>query len=861
MRKKKLLSRISAGAFAALMVVTMLPAQPATAAASISEIAYEGSTEDIKRVSVHDPSIVKDPESGTYYVFGSHLATAKSEDLVNWTAISKDYENAENNPVYGNIYENFEESFQWAGYDDGDCAGGNLAVWAPDVFWNEDYEWKDGSRGAWLLYYSASSTWRRSCIGYAASKNIEGPYTYVDTILYSGITSSGAVDGNSTKNTKWNNDYLNFNELINKTSANGGIDAINGKWFKADGSYNTDYAPNAIDPTIIRDKNNELYMVYGSWSGGLFVLPMDKKTGNVIYPGKDSTDTVSGNYTDRYYGTHIAGGNHQSGEGAYILYDQESGYYYMYETYGGLTRTGGYNMRLFRSENITGPYVDAAGNQAQDSGVDHYKYGIKLIGNYQFYNQRGYCAAGHNSAFIDSDGSRYLLFHQRFNEGTEYHELRVRQQFLNKAGWPVTAVYENRSEKISTYTKSQVTGTYEWINHGTEAASGAMLPTGQIELLSDGTVTGTIQGTWNKTNSKKGYNYITIKTDSAVYQGVFFQQTNDNGKRTMTFSAIGNDNQCVWGSMLNLTDEEMAKRASTQISIPSATRENITLPDTVQGASVTWKSSNTKVITTTGAVKSQAQDTKVTLTAAIQYNQSKVEASYNVTVYATPKLVCGYDFESEGKAGKVPAMKDASNQENALLMGAASVVSEEGNTKRGKVLSLTNQAGAKGVNFMKLPESTFQGITKAGYTISMWVNVSQDTWEHSALFEADAKAAYPMTRIGVNLIGRINAAAYSDAVSSSTGTRGQWQQVTYTVGTDGICVYLNGELVGRDVKDITDCFNAENTASIQHAADVSVGSGYIWGDEDVRSASFDNVEIYDGVMTAEEVRMNFNSTK
>ena len=38
-----------------------------------------------KNVSVHDPSIVKD--NGSYYIFGSHLAAAKSQDLMNWSLI------------------------------------------------------------------------------------------------------------------------------------------------------------------------------------------------------------------------------------------------------------------------------------------------------------------------------------------------------------------------------------------------------------------------------------------------------------------------------------------------------------------------------------------------------------------------------------------------------------------------------------------------------------------------------------------------------------------------------------------------------------------------------------------------------
>ena len=82
-------------------------------------IATETKTENVKRVTVHDPSIVKDQATGTYYVFGSHMATAKSDDLVNWTQIAKDYEfplAGKDDPVYGNVVENFAESFRWAGF-------------------------------------------------------------------------------------------------------------------------------------------------------------------------------------------------------------------------------------------------------------------------------------------------------------------------------------------------------------------------------------------------------------------------------------------------------------------------------------------------------------------------------------------------------------------------------------------------------------------------------------------------------------------------------------------------------------------------------------------------------------------------
>ena len=41
-----------------------------------------------------------------------------------------------------------------------------------------------------------------------------------------------------------------------------------------------------------------------------------------------------------------------SGEGPYIRFDKVSGYYFMFETYGGLLAAGGYNMRMLRSKTM-----------------------------------------------------------------------------------------------------------------------------------------------------------------------------------------------------------------------------------------------------------------------------------------------------------------------------------------------------------------------------------------------------------------------------------------------------------------------------------------------------------------------------
>ncbi len=505
----------------------------------------------VNHVIIHDPSVFRS-EDGEYYILGSHIASAKSADLISWKQLSYDYSSKTNAPFYGDLQETFAVPFEWAGYDDGDCKGG-YAIWAPDIIWNPYYEWEDQDTGAYMIYVCTSSTWRRSCICYLVSKEVEGSYAYGDTIVYSGFTLTGETDGNSTRDTKWDNAYLNLAELVALGSENGGIDEVSDNWFDAHGGWNNYYAPNAIDPTVFFDADGErMYMVYGSWSGGIYLLELDPKTGEAIYPGVDSTDEVSGNYVDRYFGVHLAGGNHQSGEGAYILYDPESGYYYLYETYGGLASDGGSNMRLFRSENVTGPYLDAKGGSASDSSRNNDRFGIKLEGNYSFSDQTGVRSPGHNSAMIDADGSRYLVYHERFDviPQKEGHEVRIHQQFLNEDLWPVEAVYEYDGEQPEHYEDSEVTGSYEFVNHGS-MTNGGMPETEELTLYEDGTMQGAMEGIWSKTDSGKGYDFVTLENeDGTIYKGYFFRQHKENSAPdpVMTFSAFGDDNTCIWGS-------------------------------------------------------------------------------------------------------------------------------------------------------------------------------------------------------------------------------------------------------------------------------------------------------------------------
>src|SRR5882672_4532448 len=51
-------------------------------------------------LAVHDPSVIR-ADDGTYYVFGTHLAAARSTDLMNWQYIANGVDPA--NPLYSTI--------------------------------------------------------------------------------------------------------------------------------------------------------------------------------------------------------------------------------------------------------------------------------------------------------------------------------------------------------------------------------------------------------------------------------------------------------------------------------------------------------------------------------------------------------------------------------------------------------------------------------------------------------------------------------------------------------------------------------------------------------------------------------------
>ena len=124
------------------------------------------------RVAIHDPAIVED--RGTYYIFGTHRRCARSTDMVYWERfennLSRDPES-----VLGDIWE------AWPKQPENPDLNGN--TWAPDVIWNP-------AMGKWCMYLSVNGHDFRSVIVLLTADRLDGDWTYVGPVVYSGFDAS-----------------------------------------------------------------------------------------------------------------------------------------------------------------------------------------------------------------------------------------------------------------------------------------------------------------------------------------------------------------------------------------------------------------------------------------------------------------------------------------------------------------------------------------------------------------------------------------------------------------------------------------------------------------------------------------------
>jgi arabinan endo-1,5-alpha-L-arabinosidase len=436
------------------------------------------------RVAVHDPSIVigyvhGDKITGekggekVYYIFGSHRDFARSTDLQNWTKITNNI-----NTDYRTIFAN-DASWASRGTTGTYDVTGNL--WAPDVIWNPTMQ-------KWCMYMSVNGDNWYSSIVLLTAESLDGDWTRVGTVVYSGFVTT-----DQARQTDFFKVHTSDATLPSRYVNGGGR-----------------YTLNAIDPCAFFDNDGNLWMTYGSWFGGLYILRLDKNTGlrDYTYTYQTTDGTAAGATSDEYIGKKLAGGNGVSGEASYIEYIGDR--YYLFCTYGGLTSDGGYNMRVYSSEDVLGPYKDLSGQAAiystSNTAVGNVSglVGTQLMNYYKWsLLSYGYVAEGHNSAVVDDDGQAYLVYHTRSTSWGEGHEVRVHQLFQAANGGLVTSPFEYRGEKFDNhnYTADEVAGTYKVIYHSsTNYASKVCNTENTLTLNADGTLSGAYTGTWKLTD-------------------------------------------------------------------------------------------------------------------------------------------------------------------------------------------------------------------------------------------------------------------------------------------------------------------------------------------------------------------------
>ena len=501
-----------------------------TAAESVDDDPQTEGPSALKRVSVHDPSVVFDQASSTYYIFGSHRAAAKSTNMMSWEAFTAPWAtatstNAANADAFttpevtkvkkgGKEYDLNFNAFAWSARG---SEGYNVdgMMWAPDVIYNKKL-------GKWCMYLSINGDFWYSSIIMLTADNIAGPYRYQAPVVISGFRS-----GDSYKSTDLE---IVLGEQASLPSRYAPSDNYGNHW------------PNCIDPCVFYDETGKLWMSYGSWSGGIFMLELDEATGlrnyDVTYAESETSDP--------YFGKKIAGGHYVSGEASYIEYI--GGYYFLFMTYGGLEAAGGYQMRVFRSLSPDGPYVDSKGSSAIYNSyqlnfgptANDGNRGVNILGAYSKWGNlltggaeaaSGERAQGHNSIIAAPDGRTYLVYHTRFQNWGEGHQVRVHQVYQNEEGWLVAAPFEYTGEGVKSagiaaaqkVATADIPGNYKLLAHryGLDQTKMEYAVPVDIKLNADGTITGAVEGTWK---IKTGTSYITIQL-GADYKGVMVPQT------------------------------------------------------------------------------------------------------------------------------------------------------------------------------------------------------------------------------------------------------------------------------------------------------------------------------------------------
>lgn len=169
---------------------------------------------------------------------------------------------------------------------------------------------------------------------------------------------------------------------------------------------------NAIDPALIRDEKQQLWLSFGSFWSGIKLVELDAQS------GKRLTGAPLYSIAAPPPGTPAI-------EAPYLF--RQGNYFYLFVNWGfccrGINST--YEVRLGRSRTVTGPYLDKEGRDLNQGG-----------GSLFLARQGRFIGPGHIGILPDNDTSWCSYhFYDENNEGRP--ALMIRRLFGGEQSWPV----------------------------------------------------------------------------------------------------------------------------------------------------------------------------------------------------------------------------------------------------------------------------------------------------------------------------------------------------------------------------------------------------------------------------------------
>ncbi len=306
---------------------------------------------------------------------------------------------------------------------------------------------------------------------------------------------------------------------------------------------------NAIDPTLVTDvQNGKMWMYYGSYFGGLYVVEINPETGFTMTPNDQGHNIAR-----------RANMRKDNIEAAEIVYQPKFKKYYLFMSYGPLMTT--YNVRVGRADKPEGPFFDFFGHNLLDT-INHFPI---LTHSYRFENHPGWAGTGHCSVFCNGEGVFFMAHQGRLAPDNQLMDLHVREIKWTDDGWPVVSPERYTASAQTAISEHNLQVIWEVIRIA-DANSDRKLEYGQIlwgenrlhqnemnrsvkiELCANHQFKGDLEGKWFFTKK----NGLDLQTHSEQLKNILVFVGHDWENQTETFLFTGLDkNGCsVWGKKI-----------------------------------------------------------------------------------------------------------------------------------------------------------------------------------------------------------------------------------------------------------------------------------------------------------------------